>query len=228
MKNGLVMQASIKKHLMFFHGNAFEREENTATLLASYVPADGVIYDLGANIGLYSLAFAANRRRCVIAFEPFDAALRFLKRNISQNNLDNIDVHQIVLSDRKGTCRFTFDNVTNSTSHISADDEQGTEMPCCDLDTYIEENRLPLPDLIKMDIECADEPILRGMEKLLQTTRPLVYLEGGIRNERDEVIAINFLKDRDFKIYDLSRKQELLPDTQEYAFIACPVAVNPY
>jgi FkbM family methyltransferase len=226
MKNGLIMQASIKKHLMFFHGNAFEREENTATLLASYVPADGVIYDLGANIGLYSLAFAANRRNRVIAFEPFDAALKYLKRNISQNNLDNIEVHQIVLSDRKGTCRFTFDNVTTSTSHISSDEEQGAELPCSDLDTYVEEHKLPPPDLIKMDIEGADEPIFKGMENLLKTARPLVYLEGGISNERGEVIAINFLKERGFKIYDLSRKHELLPDTQEYAFIACPDRVT--
>lgn len=222
MKNGLIMRASVKKHLMFFHGNAFEREVNTATLLASYVPADGVIYDVGANIGLYSLAFAANRKRRVVAFEPFDAALRFLERNVSQNNLDNIEIHRIVLSDRKGTCRFTLDNVTTSTSHISADDEQGIEMACCDLDTYVEENSLPMPDLIKMDIEGADELILRGMEKLLKTARPLVYLEGGISNERGEVIAINFLIERGFKIYDTMRSRTLTADTQEYAFIACP------
>lgn len=222
MKNGLCMQASVKKHLMFFHGNAFEREVNTATLLASYIPTDGVIYDLGANIGLYSLAFAANRRRRVIAFEPFDPARKFLLRNINQNNLDNIEVHRIVLSDRKGSCRFTSDNVTYSTSHISADDEQGMVMPCCDLDTYVEEHNVPLPDLLKIDIEGADEAVLRGMEKLLKSARPLVYFEGGISNERGEVIAIKFLRERGFKTYDVSRQHELSPVTEEYAFIACP------
>lgn len=96
-------------------------------------------------------------------------------------------------------------------------------MPCCDLDTYVEEKRLPLPDLIKMDIEGADEPIFKGMENLLKTARPLVYLEGGIGNERGEVIAINFLRERGFKICDPLMSRELSADTQEYAFIACPI-----
>jgi FkbM family methyltransferase len=149
-----------------------------AQKIAGLATRTGVIFDLGANIGLYSLVFAANRKTKVYAFEPFDEALRYLRRNIEDNRLTNIEVHPIVLSDRAGTCRFTFDTVTLCTSHISADGESGVEMPCSDLDSYMERHALPVPDVIKIDVEGADLPVLHGMERLLKRRQTRVFLEG--------------------------------------------------
>ncbi len=54
------------------------------------VPANGVIYDLGANIGVFSLYAAYCKAKRVHAYEPSKEAYDCLCRNISENRLDDI------------------------------------------------------------------------------------------------------------------------------------------
>jgi FkbM family methyltransferase len=185
---------------------------------------DGVIYDLGANIGLYSLVFAANRKRVVHAFEPFDEALAGLRRNIEINRLSNVYVHPVVLTDHSGSCRFTTDGITATTSHISGEGEPGRDLPCSDLDSYIAKMKLALPDLVKLDIEDSEELIFSGMQSILKHKRPLVFLEGGVRDETGRIIAIDYLKTLGYEIFNLDQTNTLDSLTQEYMFLAAPIA----
>lgn len=221
----VMIQASIKKHIYICRGSKRRAEVAVAEKIAALSESDGVIYDLGANIGLYSLVFAANRRRRVYAFEPFSEPLRYLRRNIERNRLTNVEVHPIVLSDHAGTCRFTLDKVTLCTSHISADGEPGVDMPCSDLDSYMERLNLPVPDVIKIDVEGADMPIFQGMAGLLKRGRTRVFLEGGLRDERGHIPAISYLENLGYSIHNLDMTETLPSDTHEYAFVAVPPAL---
>jgi FkbM family methyltransferase len=220
--DGLRIHASPKKHLHIFRPSRLRQDVQIARKLSSLVAEDGVIFDLGANIGLYSLVFAANRTRRVYSFEPFDEALSYLHDNIRLNQLRNIEVHPIVLSDREGVCRFSVDTVTQSTSHISAADEPGIELPCSDLDSYMSKMNLPLPDLIKMDVEGADEAILRGMKGLLSQRQTCVFLEGGLRDDTGRIGAIDYLAGLGYSIWDLELTRRLESSTPEYMFVAVP------
>jgi FkbM family methyltransferase len=222
LSDGLTLEASLKKHVYIWRRARREAEIATARRIAALAPPAGVIYDLGANIGLYALVFAGNRQRTVHAFEPFPQALAYLHRNIARNHLTNIAVHAIVLSDHEGTCRFTGDDVTLCTSHISAEGEAGIDMPCSDLDAYMARQGLPVPDVIKMDIEGADMPILRGMERLLRLGRSRVFLEGGQRDDRGHIEAISYLEGLGYAVRDLTLTRSLPSDTPEYAFVAVP------
>lgn len=219
---GLQLRASVKKHLRLFRGETLRREVETAQAIAQNAPADGTIYDIGANIGLYTLVFGQNRRRHVVSFEPFDQALRYLRENLTLNNLTNVDVHSILLSDHVGECRFTLDEITMYTSHVSAPGEPGTDMPCADLDSYAEKEGLPQPDLVKMDVEGHDEAILRGMEGVLQRSRPVVYLEGGLRDDNGRIGAITNLERLGYTIWDLTKQRRLNAYTPDYDFLAFP------
>lgn len=220
LANDLKLVASTKKHLGLFRRRARQREAAMASLLASYVRPDGVIYDIGANIGLYTVVFAGNRTRKVISFEPSDTAYPYLQRNIAANALTNVDAHQIVLSDRAGTCRFTLDTITTATSHCSEVDEPGVELPCADLDSYIAKHRLLPPDLIKMDVEGHDQAVLRGMVTCLSRDRPAVFVEGGLRAANGEIGAITFLQTVGYTVWDVNRRRQLKADTSEYSFLA--------
>ena len=222
LPGGLKVRASAKKHLGLFRRRARRREVAVAETLASYVPTDGVIYDLGANIGVYTVVFASNPRRSVVSFEPSQTARPYLDQSIALNALRNVEVHQIVLSDYAGTCRFTLDRITTATSHVSAPDEAGIDLPCTDLDSYIEARHLRAPDLIKMDVEGHDEAILRGMRRSLLRFKPLVYLEGGLRADDGEIGAITYLERMGYSIWDLHRQRRLTADTPEYSFLAMP------
>jgi FkbM family methyltransferase len=217
---GLRLTASIKRHLYLFRRTTLLHEVGIARRLTGYVPEDAVIYDLGANIGLYSLVFAANRRRRVVAFEPFDQALVYLRHNIRENGFDNIEVHAVVVTDRTGTCRFTYDPVTLYTSHISAVDEQGVNLACIDLDSYVRDSGLPPPALVKIDVEGADLGVLAGMTRLLREHRPIVFLEGGIRDARGRIEAVPRLRDMGYAIWNLDRTRQLSDTAPDYWILA--------
>jgi FkbM family methyltransferase len=219
----LKLVASVKKHLGLFRGAALKREAEIAGILAEYVPPGGVIYDVGANIGLYSIVFARNRTRRVVSFEPSAEALRFLKRNVEINDLHNVDVRQIVLSDHAGQCLFHIDDVTTATSHVCAPGEAGVELACADLDTYAGIHRLAPPDLIKLDVEGHEEAIIRGMAGTLRRHRPQIYLEGGIRDEYGDIRAMRQIEQAGYEIFDLRKEKRLAPSAGEYAFVAVPI-----
>lgn len=220
--DGLTIEASLNKHTYICRASKRRAEVVTAQKVAALAGTNGMIYDLGANIGLYSLVFAANRQRRIYAFEPFSEPLGYLRRNIARNQLTNIEIHPMVLSDHAGTCRFTFDHVTWCTSHISADGEPGIEMACSDLDSYMKKMQLPVPDVIKIDVEGADLPILRGMEGLLKQRRTRIFLEGGLRDDAGQIAAISYLEGLDYHVQDLDLRQTLSSGTSEYAYVATP------
>jgi FkbM family methyltransferase len=63
------------------------------------VPPGGVVVDIGANIGVYSLYAAACGAGGVHAFEPNSEAFRQLSRNIRENHLDNlVRAHRLAVS----------------------------------------------------------------------------------------------------------------------------------
>src|SRR5690554_5487228 len=68
------------------------------------VKPNDVVFDVGANIGYYSILFAkqAGAGGRVLAFEPTKKYCKVLQRNIAENQLANIDVYQFGLSDLAG------------------------------------------------------------------------------------------------------------------------------
>lgn len=86
----------------------FESEFRELSSMVESIQSDDVVYDIGANVGLYTL-FAA--KACpsgeVIAFEPYPPNAELLKQDIKRNNLQNVSVIEVALSDTTGTTRFS-------------------------------------------------------------------------------------------------------------------------
>src|SRR5207249_4175586 len=63
--------------------------------------------DIGANIGYYSvLAGKLNDKMNIYAFEPSEAPYYFLKENIKLNQLKNVHIYKIALTNFKGEIDF--------------------------------------------------------------------------------------------------------------------------
>jgi hypothetical protein len=95
-------------------------------------------------------------------------------------------------------------------------------LPCTDLDAYMSKMNLPMPDLIKMDVEGADEAILRGMQRLLRARRTYVFLEGGLRDDTGRIAGIDYLRGFGYSIWDLNLIRRLDSRTSEYMYVAVP------
>jgi FkbM family methyltransferase len=147
--------------------------EKVAAFAGEISPAS-VVYDLGANTGIYTLL--ASRRAPqghVYSFEPFPRNVEFLARHLALNRITNCTVIEAAVGAASGWASFA----------AGAKPEMGSVDPGGDLrvkmvslDELRQTASLPRPDLIKMDIEGGELEALRGASKLLREDRPVLYV----------------------------------------------------
>lgn len=142
---------------------------------AKAVLPGGVVFDLGGNVGYYTLlsSIQAGPQGRVFAFEPLPRNLDFLKRHLALNRIENVTVIEAAVSERSGTVRFEEDAST-SKGRIGA--QGALEVKSLSLDDWIGQGLLPAPDLLKIDIEGAEFLALQGARKMLARSHPVIFL----------------------------------------------------
>ena len=155
---------------------AFEPLE-TRFCIAAAKPG-GVVVDIGANIGYYTLLFAKHVGPSgrVVAFEPDQDNFRLLSANVSLNAYANVTVVQSAVSDTDEPLEL-YRNESNHMDHRTYDPGEGWEavsVPSVRLDDYFAANSRGI-DLIKMDIQGGEPRALAGMTRLL-TENPAIVL----------------------------------------------------
>jgi FkbM family methyltransferase len=161
-------------------------ELETVALLASLLKPGMIFFDVGAHVGQYSLVASerVSRNGQVHCFEPDPETYRWLLTNIQANHLGNVHSNQTAVAEETGDKPFFLatpeDIGSNSLSPPSQlrDSGRTTLVHCITLDEYIERNRIPRVDVMKIDIEGAELPMLNGARKLLGSENaPLIVIE---------------------------------------------------
>jgi FkbM family methyltransferase len=146
--------------------------------LANAVSLGTVVYDVGANVGIYSLlaSLRAGPSGKVYAFEPLERNLVYLRRHLALNNVENCVILETAVSNREGTRPFSAASWSSSMAHLSTDGEK--LVPSTTLDTCIYGDRgLRPPDIIKIDVEGAEIEVLEGASRVLTEFHPAIFLE---------------------------------------------------
>jgi len=143
-----------------------EEPEYIGAMLAALRP-DDVLYDVGANLGLVAL-HAAHKCRTV-AFEPDPSFRVRLERNLELNPRISVEIQSIAISDNDGTATlFTEGAEGNSPSLVhQRGEKESIEVVTQTLDSVVAGGTLPVPTVLKLDIEGAEIMALRGAGKLL-------------------------------------------------------------
>lgn len=144
----------------------------------------GVFYDIGANVGGYSLiAWAASGGRTrVVAFEPGFSTFPQLCRNVLLNGCqDSVTPLNVALSDHCGLEHFRYSSIEAGTaSHEGLGSDTATSAPSngrtafaqpmwvCTLDDAIQRFELPPPEHIKIDVDGHELAVLRGAQRALE------------------------------------------------------------
>ncbi len=151
-------------------------EHRMQRIFASYVRPGQVVYDLGANTGLYSIIAASivGSSGRVAAFEPLPRNLRFLRRNVEMNGFSQIEIIEAAVSDREGTACFDASDGPG-VGHLSS--RGSVEVRLVALDALIADKRLPPPDVMKIDVEGAAGSVFRGAARLLEEIQPIIFIE---------------------------------------------------
>jgi FkbM family methyltransferase len=144
-------------------------------LFARLVRRGAIVYDIGANAGFYTLLAArlVGGTGKVVAFEPVPENLRFLRRHIELNHIDNAVLIAAAVNNNPGKMRF--DRGENlSSGHLS--DSGALMVSTMRLDDVVENREVPPPDLMKIDVEGAELEVLLGAQKLLLNRQPIIFL----------------------------------------------------
>ena len=136
------------------------------------------IIDAGAFTGDTSLPLSKRTTKNVYAFEPFKDSFEILKKNISDNNIENIIPVNKSLGNINGerSLFLSGNNVQGITSDAtlrSYDNEIKVQETT--IDTFVEENNLEV-GFITIDVEGAEMDLLEGAMNTIKTQKPLLYI----------------------------------------------------
>ena len=139
------------------------------------------VIDVGANIGVYALPWAAmNADVTVHCFEPNPAVRRRLARNVALNRLAaRIRLHAEALSDHAGTATLYGNDDMSSLNkgvYTGAGQAVPTEVPLARLDDILGIEGPPL-SLMKIDVQGHELEVLRGADAVISRHRPALILE---------------------------------------------------
>ena len=180
-----------------FHGYYFINTNDYLCFLAGVVdnyepelirtilnlPKKNVYYDVGCNQGLLSIPFT-KRFSEIYSFDGSQDMIKKLKANIKFNNLNNIKPVNILVSDYVGKLKFyiskSYNSGTSSTiykENRSSNKKNGIEQICTTLDNFVYKLGNNKPDLIKIDVEGAEEKVLIGANRLILEHSPIIIVE---------------------------------------------------
>jgi len=184
------------------------------------VPDDGIILDLGANIGVTSYHLSKKKPKSTIfSFEPLTLNMNTLKRIKKRYKLKNVNEFQVAVGEKSGHLEMVMPVINNvpmhGLSHVIH--EENTEfnsgmkykVPVICLDEFN-----PLLEVqkritaIKIDVENFEYFVLKGAEQLIVKNQPIIYCELWENENRKK--CIDLLNKHGYSAFVLQKK-ELVP-----------------
>ena len=183
-----------QKKMFFYAPNPLSRyrirtfstkEPDTLAWIDS-MPRESIFWDIGANIGIYSV-YAAKARKCkVLAFEPSVFNLELLAKNIYLNQMqEKVLIFPIALSDKSGFNLFRMSNTVwgGALSTFGENYNQNGNFfnsvfeyttPSMTMDSVVSLTSVEKPNYIKIDVDGIEHLILAGARNVLKTTQSVL------------------------------------------------------
>ncbi len=179
--NGKVLAYSTpNSHTAWRVQTLFTKEPDTIAWINGF--AEGcVLYDVGANVGMYTLYAAVMRGARVLAFEPESQNYGLLNKNIFSNQLDMlVQAYPVALSDAMGFDKLYLSQfIIGGSCHNFADTldfggrpfKPGYAQGCfaIALDQLVEQQGFPMPDHIKIDVDGIEHKVVSGAKRALES-----------------------------------------------------------
>jgi FkbM family methyltransferase len=173
-----------------------------------HIKSDSVVWDIGANVGVFTFASAGIARSGTTVAVEADIWLAQLlrrSRSLPENRNLNIFVVPAAASDSAGVADFLIARRGRAASHLEASQgstqtggvRERVSVPTLPLDALLAS--FPAPDFVKIDVEGAELMVLRGALRILRECRPRIYVEVSSQNSRD---AAKLLHDADYDLFD--------------------------
>jgi FkbM family methyltransferase len=154
-------------------------EKSEYRFVSNFLKEGMFFFDIGANLGQYTLLGAqrVGRTGRVHSFEPSGRMFSEVHFNVALNDFaDRCTLNNVAVSDKEGTACLSKYEVGGEVYGSIGDHKRASKwsvvgyekVKTITLSNYINDNNIKHIDLVKMDIEGAELPALRGAEQLLR------------------------------------------------------------
>lgn len=166
--------------LRFFWNGGYETH---SLKLWSYLSrrVNGLIMDIGAHTGAYTLTALKQKPERVLSFEPYFMNYARLSLNLRSNGFGSENAFMVAISDSSGYKDFS---VNTDTYYMSTGGKLGSRKNSINypvitvtIDNFLEQNSGPMVGLVKIDVEGHELNVLSGAVNLLRESRPLIFFE---------------------------------------------------
>lgn len=148
--------------------------------IGMFVGKGDIFVDVGANIGLFTLKMAPKAGR-IVAVEPGKDAGDLLVENVALNRFDNVTLVRKGLAEAPGRAALFHNPVGDDPQAFSLVNDgaatEAEEVEITTLDQLVADLGLPRVDVIKIDVEGAEQRVLAGGLKTISAHRPLIIFE---------------------------------------------------
>jgi FkbM family methyltransferase len=153
----------------FDHGcwlGSFEQEKQQR--LRDRLREGMTVFDIGAHVGFYTLLMsrAVGDSGRVFAFEPWPENITDCLAHVRMNRMANVVIVPAAVGNTRGLTSFA-SGESSSTGRLAQADT-AVRVACLTLDDLLATERVPVPDVIKVDVEGAESQVLEGARKLLR------------------------------------------------------------
>jgi len=150
-------------------------EECFHEALVSAVREGDVVWDVGANVGVYTKLFLdwAGASGQVVAFDPFPKAIRAVENAVQEHPFrTHLTLVEAALASEPGTSTFAGEldgESVTTTGHLVETPQDGSPSITVEMttaDTVVASERCPQPTVVKIDVEGFEEDVLLGGQKV--------------------------------------------------------------
>lgn len=160
-------------------------EEPVVRFMRNTIAPGWAVYDIGANIGLYSILAGrlVGEQGRVYSVEANPLCVYLLRTNLELNQISNSQILPMAALDRAGSVNFTLNygnlglGVTQRSSLYATKAGHEIGVAGLDMTSMIAQFGLRSPDLIKIDVEGAEGFVIEGLASIIQNRRPCLMIE---------------------------------------------------
>lgn len=134
---------------------------------------------LGPQFGLFALiSGAVNPRAVVLGFEPLTPMLQLFQRNVALNGWSHVRAIHAAVSNQDGEVQIYCNGADLATTSLSSTGRSAREsVRCLRLSSFVRDEHLPPPDLLKIDVEGFEPEVLEGLGSLIVSAQPDMIIE---------------------------------------------------
>jgi len=177
--------------------HTLEKERPVLESFLDDLPPGATVWDVGANVGVYSV-LAADRAEQVVAIEPVPSTAARCQENIDLND-GNGFATGIALGNESGQASLGLERAELGTQTPALDEElidarDEVSVKVSRGDTLVKNGSLPTPDVVKIDVEGAEKEVLEGLSNTLRQDVEYVLVEShaGVDGVEESLERVGF------------------------------------